>query len=97
MTPASSITRRSPAHQRWNLDDIPWHSIDRTALADGEMFFYLVTTASFIETATDTYARNLIEYYAGDAEATAWLEQHWQHEELQHGCALKRYVQTAWP
>ncbi|MGH8377636.1 MAG: ferritin-like domain-containing protein [Gammaproteobacteria bacterium] len=97
MTPASSVTRRSPAHQRWSLDDIRWHSIDRSALADGEMLFYLVTTASFIETATDTYARNLIEYYAGDTEATAWLEQHWQHEELQHGRALKRYVQTAWP
>ncbi|MGB9428418.1 MAG: ferritin-like domain-containing protein [Gammaproteobacteria bacterium] len=97
MTPASSVTRRSPAHQRWRLDDIPWQSIDRAAVADREMLFYLVTTASFIETATDTYARNLIEYYAGDAEATAWLEQHWQHEELQHGRALKRYVQTAWP
>ena len=66
-------------------------------VADRELLFYLVTTASFIETATDTYARNLIEHYAGDGDATAWLEQHWQHEELQHGRALRRYVQTAWP
>lgn len=97
MNPAITAARRSPAHQRWTLDDIPWQSMDRNAMAGREMLFYLVTTASFIETATDTYARNLIEYYAGDAEATAWLEQHWQHEELQHGRALKRYVQTAWP
>ncbi|MGH8397809.1 MAG: ferritin-like domain-containing protein [Gammaproteobacteria bacterium] len=97
MTPALSVTRRSPVHQRWTLDDIPWQGIDRTALANREILFYLVTTASFIETATDTYARNLIEYYASDAEATAWLDQHWQHEELQHGRALKHYVQTAWP
>ncbi|MGA9853164.1 MAG: ferritin-like domain-containing protein [Gammaproteobacteria bacterium] len=97
MAPTASVTRLSPAHQRWTLDDIPWQSIDRSAVADWELLFYLATTASFIETATDTYAHNLIEYYAGDVEATAWLEQHWQHEELQHGRALKRYVQTAWP
>ena len=97
MTNISSATRLSPAHQRWTLDDIPWHSIDRDALAQEEMLFYLATTASFIETATDTYARNLIEYYVGNEEITVWLEQHWQHEELQHGRALKRYVQIAWP
>lgn len=57
----------------------------------------MVASASFIETATDTYASNLTAYYAGDEEATAWLDRHWQHEELQHGRALKRYVQTAWP
>lgn len=97
MSPVSSLPRRSPIHQRWTLDDIPWQSLDRTQIADQELLFYLLTTASFIETATDTYAHNLIEYYAGDEEVTAWLEQHWQHEELQHGRALKRYVQTAWP
>ncbi|HKT31447.1 MAG TPA: ferritin-like domain-containing protein [Gammaproteobacteria bacterium] len=97
MTPAATVIRRHPAQQRWTLDDIPWESIDRAALADFELLFYLVTTASFIETATDTYTRNLIGYYAGNADATAWLERHWQHEELQHGRALKRYVQTAWP
>ncbi|MBU6421295.1 MAG: ferritin-like domain-containing protein [Gammaproteobacteria bacterium] len=97
MIPASPLPRRSPSHQRWTLDDIPWQSLDRARVTDQELLFYLLTTASFIETATDTYAHNLIEYYAGDEETTTWLEQHWQHEELQHGRALKRYVQTAWP
>lgn len=90
-------TRASADHQHWRLDDIPWQQIDRSAVANQELLFYLVTTASFIETTTDTYAHNLIEYYSGDAEATAWLDHHWQHEELQHGRALKKYVQSAWP
>lgn len=97
MTSTASVPRRSPAHPRWTLDDIPWQSIDQTTLVSRELLFYLVATASFIETATDTYARNLIEYYSDDPEITAWLDQDWQHEELQHGRALKRYVQTAWP
>lgn len=97
MTPAFPLPRRSPTHQRWTLDDIPWQSLDPALVTNQELLFYLLTSASFIETATDTYAHNLIEYYAGDEETTAWLEQHWQHEELQHGRALKRYVQTAWP
>ncbi|MGH8293762.1 MAG: ferritin-like domain-containing protein [Gammaproteobacteria bacterium] len=97
MTQLPQSNQRSHAHQGWTLDDIPWQAIRPGILADQELLFYLVTTASFIETATDTYARNLVEYYAGDGESTGWLEQHWQHEELQHGRALKRYVQTAWP
>lgn len=96
------ISNLSPApdsrtHQHWSLEDIPWQDIDHSALADQELLFYLVTSASFIETATDTYARNLISYYAGDAEATVWLERYWQHEELQHGRALRRYALAAWP
>lgn len=97
MTNHNSASNPTPARQRWTLDDIAWHAIDRDAVSRDEMLFYLVTTASFIETATDTYARNLIEYYEGDPEVPMWLDQHWQHEELQHGKALKRYAQTAWP
>jgi hypothetical protein len=83
--------------QAWTLEDIPWGEINRQAMAGEEILFYLVATASFVETATDTYTRNLIEYYADDPEFTSWLEEHWQAEELQHGRALKRYVQLAWP
>jgi hypothetical protein len=82
---------------RWTLDDIAWEDIDREAMAGEEILFYLVTTASFVETATDTYTHNLVEYFAGDPEVASWLEDHWQREELQHGRALKRYVQLTWP
>jgi hypothetical protein len=50
-----------------------------------------------MEWTTDLYTRNLIDFFAGDAEITDWLEQHWLPEELQHGRSLRRYVETVWP
>jgi Fatty acid desaturase len=50
-----------------------------------------------MESTTDRYTRNLIDQFSGDDEITSWLEQHWLPEELQHGHALRRYVQIAWP
>ncbi|MGH8399004.1 MAG: ferritin-like domain-containing protein [Gammaproteobacteria bacterium] len=84
-------------HQRWTLDDIPWQAIHQDSVAHEEELFYLVTTASFIEITTDLYTQNLISYFSDDEEVTTWLAAHWEHEELQHGQSLKRYVQTAWP
>ena len=92
-----AIVDHFDSHQRWTLDDIPWHAVQREAVGAHEELFYLVSVASFIEITTDLYTRNLIEYFAGDAEVIDWLQNHWEHEELQHGQALKRYVQTAWP
>lgn len=83
--------------QRWTLDDIPWGRIGADAMQGQEVLFYLVLSASFIETATDTYTRNLLQHYAGDPDISHWLSVRWQHEELQHGAALRRYAETAWP
>jgi len=88
---------RSYAGQRWTLADIPWHAIRHDAAAQSEAFFYLVASASLMESATDLYTENLIEFFAGDDEVTSWLEDYWLPEELQHGKALRRYVETAWP
>lgn len=85
------------SHQRWTLDDIAWAAVQPATVARAEELFYLVATASFIEITTDLYTRNLIEYFSDDADASNWLSNHWEHEELQHGKALKCYVQTAWP
>jgi hypothetical protein len=86
-----------PARRHWSLDDIPWQAIRRDAVARSEALFYMVASASLMESATDLYTANLIEHFAGDAEITAWLEDSWLPEELQHGRALRRYVETAWP
>jgi hypothetical protein len=88
---------RSFAGQRWSLADIPWHAIRHDALVQSEAFFYLVASASLMESATDLYTENLIEFFVGDDEVTSWLEHYWLPEELQHGRALRRYVETAWP
>src|SRR5690242_18010686 len=87
----------SSADQRWTLDTIDWASLRRDAVVGNEAVFYLVAAASFIETTTDLYTGNLIEYFAGDDEVTTWLRQNWLPEELQHGRALRRYVELAWP
>jgi rubrerythrin len=88
---------RNAARRHWSLDDIPWQTIQRDVVGRNEALFYMVASASLMESATDLYTANLIEYFAGDDEVTSWLERHWLPEELQHGRALRRYVETAWP
>ena len=83
--------------QHWSLDDIPWHAIRLDAVAPTEAWFYLVASASLMESATDLYTENLIDFFVGDEEVTSWLENYWLPEELQHGRALRRYVEVVWP
>jgi ferritin-like protein len=87
----------SPPQLRWSLDSIEWRDLRHDALAGHEAMFYLIAAASFVEATTDLYTRNLIDYFAGDDEITEWLATHWLPEELQHGRALRHYVQLAWP
>ena len=88
---------RPPARRHWSLDDIPWHAIQRDAVTRTEALFYLLASASLMESGTDLYTENLIDYFADDEEVTSWLENYWLPEELQHGRALRRYVEVAWP
>jgi hypothetical protein len=92
-TIASSAAERP----RWTLDSIDWQALRHDRVADNEAIFYLIAAASFVEATTDLYTRNLIDYFADDDEITAWLRAQWLPEELQHGRALRRYVQLAWP
>jgi hypothetical protein len=92
--PASDVR---PAGQRWSLADIPWQAIASERMEQDEAFFYLIASASLMESATDLYTANLIDYFVGDDEVTSWLEHYWLPEELQHGRALRRYVEVAWP
>jgi hypothetical protein len=91
----SDATRSKRAH--WQISDIAYDTIDRSRVADDEALFHMVTSASFIETGSDTYTRNLVEHFADQPELAEWLAVHWEPEELQHGAALARYVQTVWP
>jgi hypothetical protein len=92
-----TIVSTSTASPRWSLDSIDWPALRRDAVGDNEALFYMIAAASFVEATTPLYTQNLIDYFAGDAEITAWLEAHWLPEELQHGRALRRYVELAWP
>lgn len=83
--------------RHWSLSDIPWERVQGDRVRRNEGLFYMVAAASLMESATDLYTENLIEYFVGDDEITAWLTHYWLPEELQHGLALRRYVETAWP
>jgi len=92
-----TIPLTEPARLRWTLDSIDWPALRREAVSGNDAIFYLIAAASFVEATTDLYTQNLIDYFAGDEEITQWLKEHWLPEELQHGQALRRYVQLAWP
>jgi hypothetical protein len=64
---------------------------------DDDALFLLVTSASFIESGSDTYTSNLLERFDDDEEVGQWLRERWEPEELQHGRMLKAYVQRVWP
>lgn len=81
----------------WSMETIRYHDIDRAAIESDELLFQIISSASFVEITSDLYTENLIEYFRDDPELVEWLAHHWEPEELQHGAALKRYVETAWP
>lgn len=86
--------QRNTSH--WTLDDIEWHRIDHSLVRNDAIMRYIVTAASFIETGSDLYTANLVKHFP-DVAAQHWLESHWQPEELQHGHALRKYIETVWP
>jgi len=89
----TASTERLP----WSLADIDFSAVEAELVRDDDAMFLLVCSASFVETGTDTYTGNLLERFADDGEVGAWLRDHWEPEELQHGRALRAYVQHVWP
>jgi len=81
----------------WSVDDIPYQALAYDRIRDDQRLFHIVASASFIEITSDLYTKNLVEFFHHDGEVVGWLKSNWEKEELQHGAALKRYVQTAWP
>ena len=82
---------------RWHADAIDWAGIDHARIAGNEELFYLLASASFIESGSDLYTSNLSAHYASHPDVAAWLQGHWEREELQHGRAFELYVKAAWP
>ena len=95
----SSPTSTTPAPQpvRWHISEIDFSRIDIPRIRHNQDLFYLVTSASFIETGSDMYTRNLVRHYAAYPEVAEWLQQRWEPKEVQHGLALRTYVETVWP
>ncbi len=87
---------RHASNLPWHLKDLDLSPIDTARLRERDDIFLLVCSASFVESGAETYTRNLVNYFADDTEISAWLIEHWEPEELQHGRALKAYVQHVW-
>jgi hypothetical protein len=81
----------------WRWQDIDFSAANNKLSADDPVMLWLATAASFIESASDIYTQNLVAYFSNDAEISSWLATHWEPEELQHGRALRAYVEAAWP
>jgi hypothetical protein len=92
-----TVQKHKSERGRWSLADIPYNTIDPTRIAGDPYLFYMLAAASLVEINSDLYTRNLLEYFHEDTEVTNWLAHVWQHEEIQHGTALRRYVNTVWP
>ncbi|MBO9685320.1 MAG: ferritin-like domain-containing protein [Mitsuaria chitosanitabida] len=81
----------------WSIEDLALNDIDVDRIRHNDSLFLLVCSASFVESGSDTYTRNLIERFEDDEEVAGWLDRQWEPEELQHGRALRAYVQRVWP
>lgn len=82
---------------RWTVNQIPYDQIAHERIVGEKAWFYVLAASSFVESMSDLYARNLLQQMDGDVEACRWLREHWEREELQHGLALRRYVEEVWP
>ncbi|UDG83279.1 ferritin-like domain-containing protein [Candidatus Vallotia lariciata] len=81
----------------WRIEDIDLSQIVRLHVAINEDLLLLLCAASFIESGSDLYTSNLSTFFDGDLEVSDWLKRHWENEELQHGRALKAYINYVWP
>jgi hypothetical protein len=85
----------SSAH--WRIEDIDFSVTNTEMRLQDPAILWLAIASSFIESASDVYTKNLVEYFSTDAEISGWLALQWEPEELQHGRALRAYVEAAWP
>lgn len=89
--------KQANANLRWRLEELDFSALDAAKVQARDDIFLLVCSASFVESGAEVYAQNLVDYFADDAEIGGWLDAHWMTEELQHGRALRAYVQHVWP
>jgi len=81
----------------WTIDAIRFDNIDRAKIAVDETLFNVLASASLIESGSDIYTELLIDHFGEQSEISNWLGAQWEPEELQHGQALRLYIQHAWP
>jgi len=92
------MTRTTPiSGLPWRAADVPVHEAKRDVVASDSVLFHRLVSSSFLEITASAYTRNLVAYYADDAEIHDWLVRIWEPEEVNHGEAMRRYVEAIWP
>jgi rubrerythrin len=87
---------RTSSRPVWRVGEIDFARVDKRHRSDTTLF-YLLAGASFVECGSELYTRNLLTYYRDDPQIADWLSNVWEQEEMQHGAALRAYVQAVWP
>lgn len=93
-TAMTSQTETSIAPSHWTLDDIRWDKFDASKV-DPDIVS-LAKAACMVEHNGYDYARYLCEVFKDDAYFES-IAQQWAEEEVQHGRALRRWVELADP
>lgn len=91
------MASQEPHQPRWRIADLDFSRIDLQRVRNDENTFYLVACASFVESGSDLYTQNLLDFFGDNPEVARWLREQWEPEELQHGAALRAYVEHVWP
>ncbi|WP_454691489.1 ferritin-like domain-containing protein [Achromobacter aloeverae] len=82
---------------RWHVEEIDFSGVDVQRARADEDLLLILCAASFVESGSDLYSRNLVTFFQGDEPLCAWLRDEWEPEELQHGRALRAYIARVWP
>ncbi len=78
----------------WTLNDIPWERFDASRIEPAHLA--LAKAACMVEHNGDSYTRYLCEVFHDNAEFQE-AAINWGQEEVQHGMALRRWVEMADP
>lgn len=78
----------------WQLADLPWHTLDRSAV--NPALLAAVKTAALVEANSADYVRYLHGVFGDDADFRAAASV-WGEEEAQHGAALGRWAEMVDP
>lgn len=97
MESSLTVNQSDKNRPHWRINDIDFTAIKGELVRDDRFLFVTLASASFVEIHSEQYADNLIVYFRDDPKLISWLVDHWRRDEVQHGQALKAYVQTVWP
>jgi hypothetical protein len=82
---------------KWTIEDIDFQSIDTDQIRKNDFIFYVAAASSFLETTVPVYVKNLTAFLEKDIEISKWLNEVWEPEEVNHGRAMRSYIEHVWP